>query len=100
MVVFQYYCLRTIKNLILKKKLKVNNKILTDPTKKVLHGEKIILDIPEPERSSLKPYNFKDTTNNNYAIFNEPHGTTEGISDGQPMKGDAFALLSFALLIL
>ena len=43
----------------------------------------------------LKPYNFQDTTNNNYARFNEPHGTTEGISDGQPMKGDNFALLSF-----
>ena len=48
-----------IKNLILKKKLKVNNKILIDPSKKVLYGEKIILDIPEPERTSLKPYDFK-----------------------------------------
>ena len=48
-----------IKNLILKKKLKVNNKILIDPSKKVLCGEKIILDIPEPERTSLKPYDFK-----------------------------------------
>ena len=31
-----------IKNLILKKKLKINNKILIDPSKKVSVGEKII----------------------------------------------------------
>ena len=48
-----------IKNLILKKKLKVNNKILIDPSKKVSVGEKIILDIPDPEKVSLKPYDFK-----------------------------------------
>ena len=48
-----------IKNLILKKKLKVNDKILLDPSKKVLFGEKITLDIPEPEKLSLKPYDFK-----------------------------------------
>tara|TARA_B100000131_G_scaffold225702_1_gene217304 strand:+ start:259 stop:1233 length:975 start_codon:yes stop_codon:yes gene_type:complete len=48
-----------IKNLILQKKLKVNNKILIDPSKKILYGEKITLDIPEPKKASLKPYNFK-----------------------------------------
>ena len=48
-----------IKNLILKKKLKINNKILIDPSKKVSVGEKIILDIPDPEKVSLKPYDFK-----------------------------------------
>ena len=39
--------------------MKVNDKILLDPSKKVLFGEKIILDIPEPEKVSLKPYDFK-----------------------------------------
>ncbi len=48
-----------IKNLILQKKLKVNNKILLDPSKKISFGEKITLDIPEPKKVSLKPYNFK-----------------------------------------
>jgi len=48
-----------IKNLILKKKLKLNNKILEDPSKKVSKGDKIIFEIPEPEKASLKPYNYK-----------------------------------------
>ena len=48
-----------IKNLILKKKLKLNNKILDDPSKKVSAGDKIIFEIPEPEKVSLKPYDYK-----------------------------------------
>ena len=48
-----------VKNLILKKKLKLHNKILEDPTKKVSEGDKIIFEIPEPEKVSLKPYNYK-----------------------------------------
>ncbi len=48
-----------IKNLILKEKLKLNNEIITSPSKKVLKGDKLSLQIPEPEEASLKPYNFK-----------------------------------------
>ena len=48
-----------VKNLILKKKLKLNNKILEDPSKKVSEGDKIMFEIPEPEKASLKPYNYK-----------------------------------------
>ena len=48
-----------IKNLILKKKLKVNNKVILDPSKKILCGDKIELNIPEPVKASLKPYDFK-----------------------------------------
>ena len=48
-----------IKNLILKKKLKLNNVIIISPSKKVLTGDKISLKIPEPKKVSLKPYNFK-----------------------------------------
>ena len=48
-----------IKNLILKEKLKLNNKIIKSPSKKVLIGDKINLKIPEPEITSLKPYKFK-----------------------------------------
>ena len=36
-----------IKNLILKKKLKMNDKIINSPSKKVSEGDKIILQIPE-----------------------------------------------------
>ena len=48
-----------IKNLILKRKLKLNNQIINNPSKKVLTGDKINLKIPEPKKTSLKPYNFK-----------------------------------------
>ncbi len=48
-----------IKNLILNDKLKINNKKITDPSKKVFLGDNILLSISEPKRTSLKPYNFK-----------------------------------------
>ena len=48
-----------IKNLILKEKLKLNNKIIKSPSKKVLTGDKLNLQIPEPKEASLKPYDFK-----------------------------------------
>ena len=48
-----------IKNLILKEKLKLNNEIIKSPSKKVLIGDKINLQIPQPETTSLKPYKFK-----------------------------------------
>ena len=48
-----------IKNLILKKKLKLNNNILENPSKKVLTGDKVLLEIPEPKEVSLKPYKYK-----------------------------------------
>ncbi len=48
-----------IKNLILKNKLKLNKKILTDPSKIVSSGDTIVLELPRPESTSLKPYNYK-----------------------------------------
>ena len=54
------YLSRTrIKNLILKKKLKINDIVSESPSKKVVVGDKIELDIPEPEKASLKPYDYK-----------------------------------------
>ena len=48
-----------IKNLILDKKLKLNNKILVDPSKKLLSGDNIELLVPLPKKTSLKPYKYK-----------------------------------------
>ena len=48
-----------IKNLILKEKLKLNDEIIKSPSKKVLTGDKLSLNIPEPEEASLKAYDFK-----------------------------------------
>ena len=48
-----------IKNLILKSKLKINSKINTDPSKKILTNDKISLEISEPKLSLIKPYDYK-----------------------------------------
>tara|TARA_B100001057_G_C22727031_1_gene902143 strand:+ start:66 stop:1046 length:981 start_codon:yes stop_codon:yes gene_type:complete len=48
-----------IKKLILEKNLKLNNKVIINPAKKVLVGDKISLKIPEIKEDSLKPYDFK-----------------------------------------
>ena len=48
-----------IKNLILSKKLKLNNKIILDPSKKVNLNDNIKLIAPEPQKSSLKAYKYK-----------------------------------------
>jgi Pseudouridylate synthases, 23S RNA-specific len=45
-----------IKNLILKNKLKLNNIITNNPSKKVNTGDQVVLEIPKPEEASLKPY--------------------------------------------
>ena len=48
-----------VKNLILKKKLKLNNQIITNSSKKILTGDKISLEIPRAKLANLKPYDFK-----------------------------------------
>ena len=48
-----------IKNLILDNKLKLNDKILADPSKKTSSGDILELIIPEPKKVSLKPYKYE-----------------------------------------
>ena len=48
-----------IKNLILNGKLKLNDKIIYTPSKKVTNRDNIRLEIQETKKASLKPYNFK-----------------------------------------
>ena len=48
-----------VKNLILDKKLKINNRIVEDPSKKISIGDVVNITIPEPKKVSLKPYKFK-----------------------------------------
>ena len=47
-----------IKNLILDNKLRINNQIITDPSKKISLNDLVELIIPEPKKASLKPYKF------------------------------------------
>ena len=48
-----------VKNLILDKKFKINKKTITDPSKKISTNDYIFLEIPEPKKTSLKPFKFK-----------------------------------------
>ncbi len=48
-----------VKNLILEEKLKINNSIVKDPSKKVSIGDIIVFEIPNPKKVSLKPYDYK-----------------------------------------
>ena len=66
-----------IKNLILKEKLRLNDKIINTPSKKVSVGDKIILQITKPKKVSLKPYDFKLNIiheDEDLLIINKPAG--------------------------
>ena len=66
-----------IKNLILKKNLKLNSQILISPSKKVSTGDQLSLEIPEPKLASLKPYKFKLNIiyeDKDMIIINKPAG--------------------------
>ena len=48
-----------VKNLILNQRLMINEKICTDPSKKVSENDNIKLEISEPQKASLVPFDFK-----------------------------------------
>jgi len=66
-----------IKNLILNKKLKLNGKMINSPSQKVLNGDKINLEIPEPKKASIKPFDFKLNIiyeDDDLLVINKPAG--------------------------
>tara|TARA_E500000331_G_scaffold340941_1_gene372787 strand:+ start:20 stop:1000 length:981 start_codon:yes stop_codon:yes gene_type:complete len=48
-----------IKNLILDQRLRLNNKVTVDPSKKISAGDILELIIPQPKKASLKPFKYK-----------------------------------------
>ena len=48
-----------IKNLIKDQKLKLNNQIMVNPSKKISIGDILELTIPSPKKASLKPFKYK-----------------------------------------
>ena len=66
-----------IKNLILDKRLKINDKIIIDPSKKISFNDKISLTIPGPKKASLKPYKYKLNIiyeDEDLIVINKPSG--------------------------
>ena len=87
-----------IKNLILKEKLKLNNKIIKIPSYKVSIGDKIDLEIPEPKKASLKPYNFKLEIiyeDNDLLVINKPAGIIMHPGAGNYEKTIVNALMNY-----
>ena len=86
-----------IKKLILDKKLKVNNKILSDPSKKMLSGDILNLVIPEPKKASLKPYKYKLDIiyeDHDLIVLNKPSGIVVHPGAGNFDKTIVNALIS------
>ena len=87
-----------IKNLILKKKLKLNNLTLENPSKKISTGDKITLEIPVPKKTSLKPYNFKlDIVyeDDSLLVINKPSGIIMHPGAGNHDKTIVNALMNY-----
>ena len=66
-----------IKNLILDNKLRINNKLITDPSKKVYHNDEIKFIVPETKKASLKPYKFNLNIvfeDKDLIVLNKPSG--------------------------
>ena len=66
-----------VKNLILKQRLLINEKICTDPSKKVSENDNIKLEIPELQKASLEPFDFKLNViyeDKDLMVINKPAG--------------------------
>ena len=66
-----------IKNLILDNRLSINGKINQSPSKKIKIGDIISLEVPNPKKTSLKPFSFKLDIiyqDNDIIVINKPAG--------------------------
>jgi len=87
-----------VKRLILNKKLKLNNSILNNPSKRISVGDKVTLEIPEPKKTSLKPYNFKLDIiyeDKSLLIINKPSGIIMHPGAGNYDKTIVNALMNY-----
>ena len=87
-----------IKNLILDKKLSLNNQINIDPSKKVSCGDTLELIIPEPKLASLTPYKYKldiDYEDKDLIVINKPAGIVMHPGAGNFDKTIVNALINY-----
>ena len=47
-----------IKNLILEDMVKINNQICYEPSKKINFKDNLVIEIPPPKKTNIKPYNY------------------------------------------
>ena len=87
-----------IKNLILNEKLKINNKVIKSPSKKVGAGDILSLLIPEPDKTSLKAYNYKLEIvheDEDLLVINKPAGIIMHPGAGNYEKTIVNALINY-----
>ena len=87
-----------IKNLILDKKLRLNNQINIDPSKKVSCGDTLELIIPEPKIASLTPYKYKLNIiyeDEDLIVINKPAGIVMHPGAGNFDKTIVNALINY-----
>ena len=87
-----------IKNLILDKRLKINGKINDLPSKKISVGDNVSLEVPEPKKTSLKPFNFKLDIiyqDDDLIVINKPAGISMHPGPGNYDNTIVNALLSY-----
>ena len=87
-----------VKNLILKKNLKINDLIVENPSKKISAGDKITLKIPKPKKASLKPFNYKLNIvyeDDSLLIINKPSGIIMHPGAGNYDKTIVNALMNY-----
>ncbi len=87
-----------IKNLILNKKLKINNKLVIDPSKKIFKNDEINLEIPDPKKASLKPFNYNLNIiyeDKDLIIINKPAGLVMHPGAGNYEKTLVNALIKY-----
>jgi len=66
-----------IKNLILEDMVKINNQICYEPSKKINFKDNLIIEIPPPKKTNIKPYNYNLDIifeDNDIIIVNKPAG--------------------------
>ena len=88
-----------IKNLIQDSNLKINNKIITDPSKKIYFNDEIKLVIPKQKKASIKPYNFKLEIifeDKDLIVLNKPSGIIMHPGAGNLDKTIVNALMNYS----
>ncbi|MDA9717463.1 RluA family pseudouridine synthase [Candidatus Pelagibacter sp.] len=87
-----------IKNLIIDKRLKINGIVNEIPSKKINKGDNIFLEVPEPKKTSLKPFNFKLDIiyeDNDLIIIDKPSGISMHPGPGNYDNTIVNALISY-----
>ena len=66
-----------IKNLILENMVKINNEISCEPSKKINFKDNLVIEIPPPKETNIKPYNYNLDIifeDNDIIVVNKPAG--------------------------